>query len=88
MKELKRWLEFRWTWILVAALVILFVLSLSTPEGLSAEGHRALALLAGIVVLFVAEPKDFLLSGSLLTVASLGVLFLVVFGWWNLLGLI
>lgn len=33
-------------------------------------------------------PKDFLVSGSLLTVASLGVLFLVVFIWWNLLGMI
>ncbi len=72
MKELKRWLEFRWTWILVAALVILFVLSLSTPEGLSDEGHRALALLAGIVVLFVAEPIS--LPGIILFIAIYQIL--------------
>jgi len=56
MKELRRWLRSRWTWFLIAVMIILSVMSLSTPEGLSREGQAALALLAAVVVLFIAEP--------------------------------
>jgi len=56
MKELSKWFQSRWTWFLITALLVVIILSLSTPEGLTAEGHKALALLAAVVVLFIAEP--------------------------------
>jgi len=56
MKELRKWFQSRWTWFLITALLVVIILSLSTPEGLSPEGHKALALLAAVVVLFIAEP--------------------------------
>ena len=56
MKELQRWFQSRWTWFLITTLLIVIILSISTPENLSTEGHKALALLAAVVVLFIAEP--------------------------------
>ncbi|MBS3814755.1 MAG: DASS family sodium-coupled anion symporter [Candidatus Bipolaricaulota bacterium] len=56
MKELRKWLQSRWTWFLLTTLLVILILSIPTPEGLPAEGHRALALLAAVVILFIAEP--------------------------------
>lgn len=56
MEELRKWFQARWTWFLITALLVVVILSISTPEGLSEEGHKALALLAAVVVLFIAEP--------------------------------
>lgn len=72
MSDLRRWLQSRWTWFLITALVILIILSMPTPENLSVEGHQALALLAAVVVLFIAEPIS--APGTILFIAVYQVL--------------
>lgn len=56
MKELQRWLQLRWTWFLIVSLVIVSILSAPLPPGLSRSGMEALALLAAVAILFIAEP--------------------------------
>jgi len=72
MKELRSWLRSRWTWFLITTLLVVVVFSLPTPEGLSEEGHKALALLAAVVVLFIAEPIS--APGTILFIAVYQVL--------------
>ena len=42
-------------WIIIAVCAALFVWLLPTPEGLTAEGHRFLALLISLIILFLTE---------------------------------
>ncbi len=72
MKELRKWFQSRWTWFLITTLLVVSILSLSTPEGLSPEGHKAIALLAAVVVLFIAEPIS--APGTILFIAVYQVL--------------
>ena len=72
IQELRTWLGSRWTWFFFTVLLVVVILSISTPEGLSKEGHRALALLAAVVVLFVAEPIS--APGTILFIAIYQVL--------------
>ena len=43
-------------WLILGLLVGLVILLLPTPDGLTPEGHRALALLAVAVIFFITEP--------------------------------
>ncbi|MFW6190329.1 MAG: SLC13 family permease, partial [Candidatus Bipolaricaulota bacterium] len=72
MSELRRWLQSRWTWFLITALLVVLILSISTPENLSDDAHKALALLAAVVVLFIAEPIS--APGTILFIAVYQVL--------------
>ncbi len=72
MSDLRNWLQSRWTWFLITALLVLAILTIPTPENLSVEGHRALALLAAVVVLFIAEPIS--APGTILFIAIYQVL--------------
>ncbi|MFP4589283.1 MAG: SLC13 family permease [Candidatus Acetothermia bacterium] len=67
MEDLRKWFQYRWTWFLITVFLVVVVLSFSPPEGLSSEGHKALALLAAVVVLFIAEPIS--APGTILFVA-------------------
>lgn len=72
MGELRNWFRSPWTWFLITALLIMAILSTSPPAGLSSDGHKALALLAAVVVLFIAEPIS--LPGIILFIAIYQVL--------------
>ncbi|MFW6012618.1 MAG: SLC13 family permease [Candidatus Bipolaricaulota bacterium] len=67
MKELRQWLQSPWTWFFITFILILVLLSLPTPQGLSSEGQKALVLLVAVVVLFIAEPIS--LPGIILFIA-------------------
>jgi len=58
------------TWVLIALAVGLFIVALPTPEGLSERGHRFLALLVTVVILWVSEALPIGVT-SLLAAASL-----------------
>ncbi len=72
MKNFKSWLYSSWTWFLVAAFVVIVILSLEPPAGLSRSGQEALALLAAVVILFISEPIP--LPGVILFIAIYQVL--------------
>lgn len=56
MDDLRSWFNSRWTWFLIVALVVIIILSQSPPSGLSRNGLEAIALLAAVAILFIAEP--------------------------------
>lgn len=56
--------------LVVAVLALIGILLLPTPEGLSAAGHRTLAVLAFAVVLWVTEAVSYPVSAALITVLT------------------
>jgi len=63
----------KWVWLLAAVAVLALVLALPTPAALPVAGHRALAVLAFAVVLWVTEAVAYPVSASLI-VALLALL--------------
>jgi len=62
-------------WLLLALAAAVLVLSLPTPEGLTVTGHRFLALLAGLVVIFLTEslPLPIAMGGSGVMLSLMGI---------------
>ncbi len=63
----------KWLWLIAAFAVLALVLALPTPAGLPFAGHRALAILAFAVVLWVTEAVAYPVSASLI-VALIAIL--------------
>lgn len=64
--------KFSWA---LAVLVGIIIYLPSTPEGLTPEGHKFLALLGGLIVLFLTEPIPFplIMAGSGVCLILLGI---------------
>lgn len=52
----RQFINSKWLWLSLAVLVIAVILLFPPPPGLSREGQQSLALLAGVVILFISEP--------------------------------
>lgn len=56
----------KWLWLLVAVAALVVILALPTPDSLPVAGHRALAIMAFAVVLWVTEAVSYPVSAALI----------------------
>ncbi len=56
IRTLKKFISSKWLWLSLSVLVITLILLFPPPPGLTRDGQKSLALLAGVVVLFISEP--------------------------------
>lgn len=56
----------KWIWLVVAAIAMIVVLLLPTPDALPVAGHRALAVLVFAIVIWVSEAVTYPVSGVII----------------------